>query len=170
MDLLLIEEVHLVRCDYAILVEVNHLEPVLNWAKSRFVLFIEHEPYEVFVAHFAFLSGLKFSRYLGKDTIHSFSRESVTFIARKVFFIDEEVVVCVQLPKSAVKHIEVLVGKVLTYFVDIFLWAYLVNCLVKVRVLKVSKCDMAIIISIKAVKNAHDNCIGVPLLELRCLL
>ena len=30
MDLLLIEEVHLVRCDYAILVEVNHLEPVLN--------------------------------------------------------------------------------------------------------------------------------------------
>ena len=49
----------------------------------------------------------------------------MTFIPRKVFLINEEVMISVKFPESAVQNIEVLVREIFANLVDIFLCAYL---------------------------------------------
>ena len=47
----------------------------------------------------------------------------MTFVSREVFLVDQEVVVCVQLPEPTVEHVEMLIAKVGSHFVYVFLVA-----------------------------------------------
>ena len=78
--------------------------------------------------------------------------------------------ICVELPKSAVKDVEVLIGEILSHFVDVFLCADKVQCFEEVGVFEVPVSDLPIIIGVKTVKDSHDDCVGVSLLELGSLL
>ena len=49
----------------------------------------------------------------------------MTLVTRKVIFVNQEIVICVQLPKSTVQYVEVLVGKVLSDHVDVVFVAHL---------------------------------------------
>ena len=62
----------------------------------------------------------------------------MAFIPRKVFFVYEEIMVRIQLPESTVEHIEVLVRKVLSNLVYVFLRCYLLEDVSQIRVLEVS--------------------------------
>lgn len=74
MDLLLIEVFHLVRCYYLVVVEIDHLEPVLHATNRGLVLFAEHEPHKVFVIHFVLGRALELSRHLIEYAVNCFSR------------------------------------------------------------------------------------------------
>ena len=52
VHLLLVKVVHLVRSNYIIAVQVNHLEPVLYGLQSRLVFFVQHKPHEILIIHF----------------------------------------------------------------------------------------------------------------------
>lgn len=121
MYLLFIEVVHLVRCDYSILIEVNHLIPIFEGSQRRFVFFTKHEPDKVIVAHLALLSRFELARNLRKYSVDGFAGKSVALIPRKIFLVDEKIVVCVKLPKATVENIEVLIGEVRSDFVNVFL-------------------------------------------------
>jgi len=56
VNLLLIEVVHLMWCNRAIVIQIDHFEPVLQGSQRRLIFFREHEPDKVFVAHLAFLA------------------------------------------------------------------------------------------------------------------
>ena len=74
MDLLLIEVLHLVRCYYLIIVQVNDLEPVLHAADGCLVLLAQHEPDEVLVVHFVLRRALEAARNLVEYTVNGFAR------------------------------------------------------------------------------------------------
>ena len=148
MHLFLVEVVHFMRRDDTILVQVDDFIPVLERAQRRLVFLVQHEPDEVFVAHLTFLTRLELARHLREYAINGLARKSVTLIPREVFLIDQEVVVSVQLPKPAIKHVEVLVAEVLTYFVDVLFCADVMQHSEQIRVLKVPERDVPIIVRV----------------------
>jgi len=125
VNLLFVEVVHLMGRNDLVVIQVDHFEPVLQRSKRGLVLLGQHEPHEVLVAHFVFLAGLEFARNLVEDAVHCFAGQGVAFVAREVLLVNQEVVICIQLPKTAVQHVEMLVGEVLAHFVDVFLPSYL---------------------------------------------
>ena len=148
MHLFLVEVVHFMRRDDTILVQVDDFIPVLERAQRRLVFLVQHEPDEVFVAHLTFLTRLELARHLREYAINGLARKSVTLIPREVFLIDQEVVVSVQLPKPAIKHVEVLVAEVLAYFVDVLFCADVMQHSEQIRVLKVPERDVPIIVRV----------------------
>jgi hypothetical protein len=70
----------------------------------------------------------------------------VTLIPIEVLFVYQEVMVCVQLPKSAVQNIEMLIRKVLPHFINILFSSYILENILQVALLEVSESDLAIII------------------------
>ena len=45
----------------------------------------------------------------------------MSLVPREVLLINQEVVICIKLPESAIKNVEVLIAKVGSHFVDVFL-------------------------------------------------
>jgi hypothetical protein len=126
VELLLVEVVHFLRRYYLVVVEVNNAKPVVKRLHCAFVFLAEHKVYKVFVAHFTWLVGLELSRHLIKDAVDSFATQRVPLIPAEVFFVYYKVMVGVELPKSAVKYIKMLVTKELSNFIDVVLFC---NCL-----------------------------------------
>ena len=56
----------------------------------------------------------------------------MTLIPRKVIFVDQKIVIGVELPEPTVQYIEVFIGKVLPDHVDIVFIADLLECFVKI--------------------------------------
>lgn len=123
MHLFLVKVVHLMWRDDTILVQVDDFIPVLKRAQRRLVFLVQHEPDEVFVAHLTFLTRLELTRHLRKYAVYGLAGKCVTLVPREVFLIDQEVMVGVQLPESAVQHVKVFVAEVLAYFVDVLFCA-----------------------------------------------
>jgi predicted phosphohydrolase len=121
MRLLLVEIVHLCRCDHLIIVKVDHFEPVLQSLWLSFVFFTQHEVNEVIVAHFKGRGGLKFARNFLENTVYSFSAECVALIPREILLVNDKVMISVQLPKTAIQNVEMLIRKELTNLVYIVL-------------------------------------------------
>ena len=94
----------------------------------------------------------------------------MTFVSREVFLVDQEVVVCVQLPEPTVEHVEMLIAKVGSHFVYVFLVADNLKHIEEVWIFEISIGYVSIVIRVEWVENAHYNCICIALLELRCLL
>ena len=94
----------------------------------------------------------------------------MALVPREVLLIDQEVVVRVQLPEPAVQNVEVLVREILANLVDVFLRAHLLQHVKQVRVFKVAPRDLPVVVRVESVKDAHDYCVGVALLELWRLL
>ena len=76
----------------------------------------------------------------------------------------------IQLPESTIEHVEVLVWEVCADFVDVFLCRNLMKRLEEIWILEISESDVPIIIGVKSVENAHDNCICVAFLKFWGLL
>ena len=169
VHLLLVKVVHLMRCNHSVIVQINDFVPVLERSVSRLVFLAKHEPDKVFVAHFT-IRCFKLARDLIKDAINSLAGQCVTFIAREVFFIDQEVMICIQFPEPAIEHIEVLVAEVLSDFVDVLLVAYVVQHVKQVRVFEVTEVNLAIVICVQSIEDSHHDCICVSLLEFWGLL
>ena len=94
----------------------------------------------------------------------------MTLIPAEVLFVNKEIMVCVKLPEATVEDVEVLVGEVMTNFVDVFLRCNLMHYREEVGVLEITERDMTIIICGKHVENAHHDSVCVALLELGRLL
>lgn len=94
----------------------------------------------------------------------------MALIPREVFLVYQEIVVGIQLPKSAVKDIEMLVRKVLAHNVDIVLIAHLKKGIHQVGKLEVAPRYLVVIIRVNYEKYPHHDCVGVPVLELGCCL
>jgi len=125
MDLLFIEVVHFRRSYYLVISQVNYRKPVLQRTGGSFVFFRKHKPNKVLVAHFISLAGFKFPRYLLKYSVYGFARQSMAFVPGKIFFIYQEIMVSIQLPETAVKNIKMLIGEVLSNFIDVFFVSHL---------------------------------------------
>ena len=91
----------------------------------------------------------------------------MAFVSGEVFFVNQEVVVGVKFPESTVKHIEVFVREVLPNLIYVFFVGHLEEDIGQIRVLKVAPRDLPVVVSVELVKNAHNDCVSVPLLELR---
>lgn len=152
-------------CYYLIIIQVYHLEPIKNTSDRSFIFLTQHEPYEILVVHFVFCCTFELSRNLLKYSIHCLTRESMPFITRKVFFINQKVVVRVQLPKSAIKDIKVLIREILSHNIDIIFVTHLKKCVHKVWLLKISPCYFPIIVWIQHKENSHYYCICIPILK-----
>ena len=96
-------------CYYLIIIEVYDFEPVLDTADCCLVFLREHEPYEILIIHLILCSAFEFSWNLIEYSIDSFSRQGVTLVPRKVLLVYQEVVVRIQLPKSAIQYIKMLI-------------------------------------------------------------
>jgi len=75
--------------------------------------------------------------------------------------------VCIKLPESAIQDIEMLIGKVLSDFIDIFFRCNLFKNFFEVRLLEIPKRYLAVIIRINHVEYAHYNCVCISILKLR---
>lgn len=109
VHLFLIEELHFVRSNYLVVVQVYYLEPVLDTPDCCLVFLRQHEPHEVLVIHFVFSRAFEFPGHLVEYAINCLPGQSVSFVPGEVFLVNEEVVISVQFPEPAVKHIEVLI-------------------------------------------------------------
>ena len=78
--------------------------------------------------------------------------------------------VCVQLPKTAVEDVEMLVRKVLAHHVDVVLVAYLLKRVHQIRKLEIAPRYFVVIIRVNYEKNPHHYGICVSVLKLRCRL
>jgi hypothetical protein len=134
--------------NYVVEVQVYHLEPVAQRLGGRLVFFIQHEENKVFVVHFIFLLAFELSWHLVKNSIYCLSRERMAFITGEVLLIDKEVVICVKFPESAVKHVKVLVGEILSDNIYIAFVGDLDENIVQVGQLEVSPSDLTIVIRI----------------------
>lgn len=76
----------------------------------------------------------------------------------------------VQLPKTAVKYIEVLVRKVVSYHIYVIFIAHLKKGVHEVRLLKISPRNFAVVIRVKHEENTHDHCVSISILKLGCRL
>ena len=170
MHLLLVKVVHFVRRNHAILIQVDHFVPVLQRSQSRLVFLREHEPNEVLIPHLPLLPRLELARHLVEYSVDGLAGEGVPLVTRKVLLVDQKVVICVQLPESTVKHVEVFITKVGSDLIDVFFVAHDHENIEEVRLLEVAICNVTVIVSVKRVENAHYNCVSVALLELRGLL
>ena len=94
---------------HTVLIKVDQCEPVAQTAMSGFVLFAQHEPYKVLIAHLARLLGPELTRHLFEYSLHGLAAESIALIPCEVFLINEEIVVLIQLPEPTVEDIEVLI-------------------------------------------------------------
>ena len=63
-----------------------------------------------------------------------------------------------------------LIGEVLSNFVDIFFSSYVEEYILEIRSLEISIGDLSIVIRIYHVEYSHYYSICIPILELRCLL
>jgi hypothetical protein len=81
-----------------------------------------------------------------ENAIYCFSGQSVAFVPRKVFFVNEKIMVGIQLPESTVKHVEMLIRKVLPDNVNIVFRTHLEQSIKQVRVLEVPPSDLAIVV------------------------
>lgn len=106
--------------DDAIVIQVHHFEPILQTPCASFVFFTEHEPHEIIIVHLAFLFRSKFPGHLLEDPLNCSSAQRVAFISREVLFVNEEVVVVVELSEPTVEDIEVFITEVVTDLVDVF--------------------------------------------------
>ena len=125
VHLLFVKVVHFRRSYYLVVIQVDYRKPVLQRPRSSFVFFTQHKPNKVFVTHLVRLPTFKFPRYLLKYSIYSFARKSMAFIPREIFLVYQEVMVGVELPEAAVKNIKMLIGEVLSDFIDVFFVSYL---------------------------------------------
>jgi len=73
----------------------------------------------------------------------------------------------IKLPKSAVEHIKVLVGKVVSDLIDVILRVNREQSFDEVRVLKVSIGYLSIVILVETKEDPHHNCICISILKLR---
>ena len=79
--LLLVEVFHFMRSDDFIGIEIYNFEPIIEATLSCLVLFREHEPDKVLIAHLIFLAAFELARYLIKDSIDCFARERMSLIS-----------------------------------------------------------------------------------------
>ena len=70
----------------------------------------------------------------------------MALIPREVLLVYQEVMVCIQLPKTTIQYVEVLVRKVLTNHVDVVLVAYLKKCVHQIRQLEIAPRYFVVII------------------------
>ena len=94
---------------HTVLIKVDQCEPVAQTAMSGFVLFAQHEPYKVLIAHLTRLLGPELTRHLFEYSLHGLAAECISFIPCEVLLINEEVMVLIKLPESAIQHVEVLI-------------------------------------------------------------
>ena len=76
----------------------------------------------------------------------------------------------VKLPEFAVNNVEVFVGKVLSDFVDVLLLVDNLQDLEEITVPEVPQGDSGIVPAVELVKDAINDRVRVPVLELRRLL
>mmetsp|Transcript_34514 Transcript_34514/g.96335 ORF Transcript_34514/g.96335 Transcript_34514/m.96335 type:complete len:370 (-) Transcript_34514:308-1417(-) len=119
LDLLLVEVLHLVVPDAAVTVEIEHMEPVLHRPICLPILIAQQEPDEVLVPHLPRHCGYELRRRLAKYAIYGPARQCVPVVLQQVVLVQQEVVVRVQLPESAVDDIEVLVAEVIPDHFDV---------------------------------------------------
>jgi len=74
--------------------------------------------------------------------------------------------ICIKLPKSAVKDIKMLVGKIIPYPIDVIFCIYVEQSFNKVRILEISVHDLSIIVLIQREEYSHNYCISIPVLKL----
>lgn len=117
--LFFVEVLHLIGGDNLVVVQVDDFKPVVKCLRRWFILLAKHEVYKVLVAHLTFHLGLKFTWHLIENSVHCLAWQSVAFILWKVFFVNLEVVIGVQLPKAAVQNVKMLIRKVQANFVDV---------------------------------------------------
>lgn len=129
VNLLFVEILHLVGRYYLIVVKIYYLEPIVDGAYGRFILFAKHEPDEVLIIHFVLGFTLELARDLIKYTVDCFPGERMAFISGKILFVYEEIVIIIELPKSAVEDVEVLVGEILPHDINVVLTANLEECI-----------------------------------------
>ena len=170
VDLFFIEVVHFMWSDRSILVQIDNFIPVLQRSQRSLILLWKHEPYEVFIAHLALLAWLKLAGNLVENTINCFTRKSVSLVPREVLLINQEVVICIKLPESAIKNVEVLIAKVGSHFVDVFLVTDNLKHIEEVWLLEVSESYVTVIICIQLIEYPHDDRVSISLLKLWRLL
>jgi hypothetical protein len=95
VDLLLVKVIHLTRSNYLVVVQVNHFKPIVQSLHRALVLLTQHEVDKILVPHLACWLSFELPRNLLENSINSLSTECVAFVSRKVFLINEEVVVSV---------------------------------------------------------------------------
>ena len=88
-------------------------------------------------------------------------------VAREVLLVNQEIMVCVELPEATVEHVEVLIGKVLSHLVDVLFRCHVEEHVLQVRTLEVSERDLPVIVDVYLVEDAHDHGVSVAVLELR---
>lgn len=166
VDLLLVEMLHFVGRDDFVVVQVDDGEPVAQTSRRGLVFFGEHEPHEVLVAHLVLHARFELARHLVENAFYGLPGERVALIAREVVFVDEEIVVGVQLPEAAVQHVEVLVREVLSHLVDVILPGYVEEHVLEVGALEVAEGDAAVVVHVYFVKYAHHHGVRVTVLKL----
>ena len=72
VHLLLVKVLHFMRCYYLVVVQVDHLEPILHTAYGCLVLLAEHEPHEIFIVHLVLRRAFELPRNLIEYPINCF--------------------------------------------------------------------------------------------------
>lgn len=146
MDLFFVEVLHFVGCYYLIIIQIYHFEPIAYAPVSRLIFFTEHKPNEIFVIHFIFFVAVEFSWNLIEYSVNGFSAQSVAFISGEIFFVNQEIVICVELPESAIQNIEMLIGKILANYVDVAFIAYLHEGVHQIGILEITPSYFSVIV------------------------
>lgn len=90
---------HLLGAYQPVRIQVDHFEPLVDAPGVAFVLLGQHETHEVILRHSALLV-FEFFGDLVKYPIYCFSRQRMPVLLSKIFFRNQEVMICVQFPKS----------------------------------------------------------------------
>jgi len=70
----------------------------------------------------------------------------MSLVSRKILFIYEEVMICVQLPESTIENIKMFIRKVLPNYVNIVLIAHLEKGIKKIAVSEIPPSYLSIIV------------------------
>jgi len=91
----------------------------------------------------------------------------VPLIPTEVFFVNDEIVIGVQLPKSAVEHVKMLVTEKLPDFIYVIFGGHCVENRKQITVFKISECYFSIVIHIQGKENSHYHSVSISVLKLR---
>lgn len=154
------------RSDNLIAVQIYDWKPVLQTSQGCLIFLGKHEPNKVFITHLVLCPWLKFTRHLFKYTFYCLPWEGMTLVSWKVLFVDQEVMISIKLPESAIEHIEMFIGEILSDLIYIFLSCHCEQYFLQIWSLEVPQTYSSIIIDIDLVEYSHNYSVCITILKL----